>query len=651
MKTTNTDSMSYKSKWKTALAAATFLGIIIAFFFMCQFLLVTSTILVNTPEDVENIDFSTEIALLHNNAYDWYGGKLYTPEDFAAGVPVPEKSDSRYGTNRLVLRLPTGKIYGISGTSASYAQKVWVNGVLLSEVGRVSDTPEGFFPKTTIYSVYFTADSPQTEIVIQRAHHNHVRGYYVKLYLGDAQVIAQMDKATFLHEGLITGALISIAIFFFGMFLFYSNRYSFLWFALACFFTALQDAIYNKSIMAIFPDLNWYLGHKIEYISLIAYFFFMFLFAFSMLDWKVNKWLRRAGCVFFTGSIAVYAIFPSTIYTHYTKTMRELLTVYIAVGAIGLAVTAIRHKELRKPDHLLVVTSMMMMAVAWWIEQRGYMGDMVIAVPLTTLIVAFIGAISLAIGFARTERQLDLARQNEREMEENNRLLERLNSVKSDFLSSLSHEMRTPLTIMGGYAGATMRQIKKNAVDAGTLQNLDTIQQEALRLGRLVEQLKAVSLEKERQLTLTDTDAGTLLKKVAAFCGPIYRKNGNRITVEAGPEPIPLRVNTDHIFQVLFNLITNANNHTQGGRIVLSAVAEESAVRFEVRDDGSGIDPALLDSVFERGVSGSGGTGLGLAICKEIVEEYGGRIVLLSSEGKGTTVRFTLPYTEEDEPA
>jgi len=230
-------------------------------------------------------------------------------------------------------------------------------------------------------------------------------------------------------------------------------------------------------------------------------------------------------------------------------------------------------------------------------------------------------------------------------------LLGRLNSVKSDFLSSLSHEMRTPLTIMGGYAGATMRQIKKNAVDAGTLQNLDTIQQEALRLGRLVEQLKAVSLEKERQLTLTDTDAGTLLKKVAAFCGPIYRKNGNRITVEAGPEPIPLRVNTDHIFQVLFNLITNANNHTQGGRIVLSAVAEENAVRFEVRDDGGGIDPALLDSVFERGVSGSGGTGLGLAICKEIVEEYGGRIVLLSGEGEGTTVRFTLPYTEEDEPA
>jgi len=102
---------------------------------------------------------------------------------------------------------------------------------------------------------------------------------------------------------------------------------------------------------------------------------------------------------------------------------------------------------------------------------------------------------------------------------------------------------------------------------------------------------------------------------------------------------------------VLFNLITNANNHTQGGRIVLSAVAEENAVRFEVRDDGGGIDPALLDSVFERGVSGSGGTGLGLAICKEIVEEYGGRIVLLSGEGEGTTVRFTLPYTEEDEPA
>ena len=172
------DRSSNKSKLKTALAAAAFLGIIIAFFFMSQSLLVTPAVTVHTPEDAETIDFSTEIALLHNDAYDWYGGKLYTPEDFAAGVPEPEDSDSRFGTNRLVLRLPIGTLYGISGTSASYAQKVWVNGVLLSEVGQVSDTPEGFLPKTTIYSIYFTADSPETEIVIQRAHHNHVRGYY-----------------------------------------------------------------------------------------------------------------------------------------------------------------------------------------------------------------------------------------------------------------------------------------------------------------------------------------------------------------------------------------------------------------------------------------------------------------------------------------
>ncbi len=304
--------------WKTALAVILFLGIIIAFFFMSQSLLVTPSVLVDEPGDAETIDFSSEIALLHNDAYDWYGGKLYTPEDFAAGVPKPEPSDLRYGTNRLVLRLPTGKLYGISGTSASYAQRVWVNGVLLSEIGEVTDTAEGFVPKTTLYSVYFTADTPETEIVIQRAHHNHVRGYYVKLYLGDAEIIAQMDKDWFMREGLITGALSAIGIFFIGMFLFYPNRRGFLWFALACFSTTIQNAIYSKSVMTVFPDLNWYLGHKIEYIALIAYFFFVFLFAFSMLEWKSGKWLHAAAYVFFIGSMAVYAIFPSTVYTHYT---------------------------------------------------------------------------------------------------------------------------------------------------------------------------------------------------------------------------------------------------------------------------------------------------------------------------------------------
>jgi signal transduction histidine kinase len=235
------------------------------------------------------------------------------------------------------------------------------------------------------------------------------------------------------------------------------------------------------------------------------------------------------------------------------------------------------------------------------------------------LVFIFLNMIALTLQFSRTETELDEARRSERETQEKNRLLDEMSRLKSDFLANISHEMRTPLTVMASYAGLTAMQIRQGALNEKSLDNLSIIQREAKRLAGLVEQLKEVSLEKERQLALTDTDARTLLRDAADFCEPICRKNKNRIMVSTGP--IALRVNTDSIFQTLVNLIVNASRHTKEGIIQLSAEEMDDFVTVTVRDDGEGIPPERLANLFERGVSADNSTGLGLPICKEIIEE------------------------------
>jgi signal transduction histidine kinase len=399
--------------------------------------------------------------------------------------------------------------------------------------------------------------------------------------------------------------------------------------------------------MTIFPALNWYVGHKIEYIALIAYFFFMFLYAFSMLDGKVSKWLYRAGMVFFIGSMAVYAIFPSTVYTQYTKTMRELLTAYIVIGAIFLWATVIRRKELRKPEHLLAVASIVIMAAAWLIEQRGYMGDMTIAVPLATLLFAFIGAISLTIGFARTERQLDLAMQQERKLVERNKLMDSLNRMKSDFMANIGHEIKTPLTVISGFAQQTRKEIMSDRTNEETSDNLMLISTEAQRLATLADQM-LYSLKNQRTgIDLAPTEPERMLEHAALLCGPILERNGNRITILSHDCPL-VTANADMIVQVLSNLCLNASRHSKNDEVLLDAKAAEAGyAAFTVRDHGDGIPAELMPHVFERGVSGDNESGLGLSICRDIIESHGGSIQIESDSGN-TTVTFTLPLADRE---
>jgi len=244
-------------------------------------------------------------------------------------------------------------------------------------------------------------------------------------------------------------------------------------------------------------------------------------------------------------------------------------------------------------------------------------------------------------------REAEEARLKERELALDKTALERINNLKTELTRTVSHEMRTPLAVMMGFAKLTAEDVRRRNVEGAAADNLDTIAAEARRMTIMLEELSAPLLIKEFSKDRREISPDAAIRQIAGLYEVILERKNVRMTLNL-PEHIPtVYANEYELIQVMFNLIRNADRHTEDGGITVGASAADKEITITVTDTGTGIDPELLPRVFERGASGeTGGMGFGLAICKDIIEAHGGKIWLESEQGKGTTASFTLPvYT------
>jgi PAS domain S-box-containing protein len=230
----------------------------------------------------------------------------------------------------------------------------------------------------------------------------------------------------------------------------------------------------------------------------------------------------------------------------------------------------------------------------------------------------------------------------------------KLEKLKSDFLANVSHELRSPLTIIYGYSQILERTLK----DEELLYYAAAIHDESRHLTRLVEDLLDFSrIESGRlRLNLEWCDLSqVILETVKVYEGYSPR---HAIRLNLSLNSLPIRADPARIRQVLTNLINNAIKYSpEGSPIELTLTTEissdtgrmERMARVGVRDEGPGIAPEHHQRIFERfyrvnpSSAGGEGVGLGLAISKAIVEGHGGKIWVESEPGKGSTFYFTLP--------
>ena len=229
---------------------------------------------------------------------------------------------------------------------------------------------------------------------------------------------------------------------------------------------------------------------------------------------------------------------------------------------------------------------------------------------------------------------------------------------KDEFLSMLAHELRNPLAPLS--TGVHLLLSRDLAGDAAR-RVAQMLQRQVGHLTRLVDDLLDVArLTRGRiELQREPAELAELLQRAVEMIRPAIDARGHALDVVAPPRGLRVHVDPARIVQVLSNLLSNAAKFTPPhGRIDVACQVDTDAVRITVRDDGVGIEPALLPRVFELFVQGDraldrneGGLGIGLTVVRTLVESHGGSITAHSGgAGCGSEFVVTLPLAGGSEP-
>jgi signal transduction histidine kinase/DNA-binding response OmpR family regulator/HAMP domain-containing protein len=229
----------------------------------------------------------------------------------------------------------------------------------------------------------------------------------------------------------------------------------------------------------------------------------------------------------------------------------------------------------------------------------------------------------------------------------------RLERLKSEFVATASHELRSPLTSIKGFV-----ELLSSSKELNDRQRefVEIIQLSTNRLVDLVNDLLDVARVEAGRVEVhrRPTDLADLVREVALLLRPRLDGKDQRLELDL-PSTLPRAlVDPSRIRQVLTNLLTNAHLYTpEGGHIAVGLRAGERSVALTVTDDGRGMTPEELEHAFDRFYRGAHdgdggpGTGLGLAIVHSLVELHGGTIEVRSAPGEGTTFEVSLPRAAE----
>jgi two-component system phosphate regulon sensor histidine kinase PhoR len=221
--------------------------------------------------------------------------------------------------------------------------------------------------------------------------------------------------------------------------------------------------------------------------------------------------------------------------------------------------------------------------------------------------------------------------------------------MRSDFVSTVSHELRAPLTSIYGFAATLLREDVEFEEEERSV-FLTYIESEAQRLTTIVDKLLSVARldAGDLQLELSPVDVRSLVSAVVDSAREEADANGYEFVLDLPDVPLPARTDSDKLRQVLVNLVDNAVRFSpRGGRVTVGALRRGETIVLSVADQGVGIPDNEQGRIFSKfyrvGDAQTGGTGVGLFIAQGLVSALGGRITVRSAEGQGSSFVVELP--------
>lgn len=538
------------------------------------------------------------------------------------------------------------------------AYRLYINGILRCSGGVVGTSAATSRPAywPAVVTVHPTGD--RVEVIVQVSNFHHRKGgLWNRILLGPEEQVRSRREINLAVSLFLFGSIFIMGCYHIILFSFRRKDRAHLYFGLFCLLIALRTIFTGEYIiLRMVPGMPWGLGLAIEYITVYlgATLFFMYFQSLfpRFFSEAVLRFMQALGGIF----TAAVLLAPPSLYT-YTMFPFQVLTVGVCLYGVVAMYRALRRGAGGAIPFTVGFTILFITVVNDFVHNNlviptGYL------VPLGLLI--FIGSQAYILS-ARFSHAFSSVEALSEELVIKNSRLQDLDRLKDELIANISHELKTPLHGMIGLAEAVLEG--EPSGDQGRRSMLTLIIASGRRLSGMVNDLLDLSRLRNHDLALDlkPVDISSLTDVTIALTQPMLK--GNRVLLINAIDPAVPAVMADEnrLQQIMLNIIGNAIKFTERGEIKVTAEVVEDAgagtmVRVSVIDTGIGIDPTMLERVFEpfeqidsSATRARGGAGLGLTIIRQLVALHGGTVTLASEPGRGTVCSFSLAAADADE--
>lgn len=612
---------------------------------------------INGVLDLRRQNFNDQLPL--NGQWKFYWHQLLNPQDSnvknGAIVNFPFKWNGAeingkilpafgYATYRLIVLLPKHtETLRITMPETYCAYKLFINGRQVAKNGQVSTNAKNFVAYWQYQYVDIPPETDTLKINLQIANFVHSQaGINKPLVIGNKTLVELDRRRAGAIDLMLTGCLVMGGFFFLGLYLCGGRDKAILLFSLYSIVYAYRVIGSDNYVLhTLFPNIDWYITTRLEYISLFIGISLFGLYTRYLYPKDVNiKLLYTLSSICFL--FAAAALCLPAIY--FTQLINPFLVVmlFCLIYIPGVYITAYRRN---RPGATYAVLSAFALMIVFAISLFHYWAFIPQLQLLSFLCyISFFFLQSLVLSH-RVSFVLKQAREQ----------AEQGLKVKSEFLSTMSHEIRTPLNSVIGMSHLLL----KNDPRADQIEQIDIMLFSANNLLSIVNDI----------LDYNKIEAGKIVfEHIEMDIAAIIRNIASGLQTPAQDKGIDLKINIDNelqnkvlgdptrLFQVISNLVHNAIKFTPKGFVEIGVEVQEQTDKIitlliRVTDSGIGISTDKIRIIFDRFTQadsstsrGFGGTGLGLAICKKILELQHTTLQVSSKPDKGSTFYFVQRF-------